>query len=87
MRDCVLCAVLGTDSCNNCTDTINLVDNFPTDLELNEKQCRFTDDKECVILYRYNYNENQEMVVRAQKNIICPVPPNILGKNNILLPH
>lgn len=80
MKECVICQVQNGDGCPECNSTvINLVENLPTDLDPNEKQCRWTDEKDCVILYRYNYDENQELVVYAQNNIVCPEPPNILA--------
>lgn len=38
----------------------------------NEHLCSFYDDEDCLYVYVYSYNENQQLVIRAQKERECP---------------
>ncbi|KAH9643891.1 hypothetical protein HF086_012766 [Spodoptera exigua] len=45
----------------------------------NEHLCSFYDDEDCLYVYVYSYNENQQLVIRAQKERECPKKVPILG--------
>lgn len=84
LRHCVECQAYGTglydkSQCElNCTTfKTEIVDKFRNDDEI--KKCRVPDKAGCIIIFEYTYGENNELIVRAQKEKLCAGPPNVLA--------
>lgn len=66
--------------CPNCTLFPIIVEGkLEANETLNEHLCSFYDDEDCLYLYVYSYDENQRLVIRAQKERECPKKVFILG--------
>ncbi|XP_035436048.2 integrin beta-PS [Spodoptera frugiperda] len=87
-KDCVLCEVHkrgplykpDTDTCGDCAlYPIIEEGKIEANESRNEHLCSFYDDEDCLYVYVYSYNENQQLVIRAQKERECPKKVPILG--------
>ncbi|KAJ8954366.1 hypothetical protein NQ318_011039 [Aromia moschata] len=86
LRHCVECQAYQTgaynqDECKiNCTAFLTqVVDKFDDNDDSDIKKCRVPDKMGCIIIFEYTYDENKELVVRAQKERLCAGPPNVLA--------
>ncbi|KAF9802381.1 hypothetical protein SFRURICE_009063 [Spodoptera frugiperda] len=87
-KDCVLCEVHkrgplykpDTDTCGDCA-LFPIIEEgkIEANESRNEHLCSFYDDEDCLYVYVYSYNENQQLVIRAQKERECPKKVPILG--------
>lgn len=87
-KDCVLCEVHKRGplfneedgSCGNCT-LFPIIEEGKVEANetRNEHLCNFYDDEDCLYVYVYSYNEAQRLVIRAQKERVCPKKVPILG--------
>ncbi|XP_063821699.1 integrin beta-PS [Ostrinia nubilalis] len=66
--------------CGNCAlHPIIVEGKLEANETLNEHLCSFYDDEDCLYLYVYSYDENQRLLIRAQKERECPKKVFILG--------
>ncbi|RVE40920.1 hypothetical protein evm_014430 [Chilo suppressalis] len=90
-KDCVQCEAhnrgplynpdeVEGNRCPNCTLFPIIVEGkLEANETLNEHLCSFYDEEDCLYLYVYTYDENQRLVIRAQKERECPKKVFILG--------
>lgn len=88
LRHCVECQAYKTGTydeseCNiKChafvTNVVEKIDEENIDEDV--KICRTPDNSGCTILFQYTYDENKELIVKAQKYKICSEIVNVFGK-------
>ncbi|KAL4702519.1 hypothetical protein ACJJTC_001404 [Scirpophaga incertulas] len=90
-KDCVQCEAhkrgplynseeIESRRCGNCTLYPIIVEGkLEANETLNEHLCSFYDDEDCLYLFVYSYDENQRLLIRAQKDRECPKKVFILG--------
>nr|XP_021181179.2 integrin beta-PS isoform X2 [Helicoverpa armigera] len=80
-KDCVLCEVhkrgdlynADRDDCGTCAYFPIIEEGkIEANESRNEHLCSFYDEEDCLFVYVYSYNDNQQLVIRAQKERECP---------------
>ncbi|RZC33867.1 integrin beta-PS, partial [Asbolus verrucosus] len=86
LRDCVECqtyesGVYNKDECKaNCTRfATEIVEKIESEQDENVKICTIVDDEGCTFKFQYEYGNNEELKVKAEKEKFCPAPPNVLA--------
>lgn len=87
LSSCVECRVFGTDiSESECElkcgkHRINITEDFDTNvINANEKLCYYPDNSGCTFVFKYIYDDNNELEIIVQRRKKCSVQVNILGK-------
>ncbi|KAJ8947984.1 hypothetical protein NQ314_008519 [Rhamnusium bicolor] len=86
LRHCVECQAYQTGiyDKNECkmkcmAFSTTIVETFYDENDDNIKKCRVPGKAGCIIIFEYTYDENKELIVRAQKEKLCAGPPNVLA--------
>jgi integrin beta 1 len=86
LRPCVECQAYKSgpyneDHCrSNCTTFLTeIVDKLENKEDSNVKTCTLVDEKDCTFVFQYEYGDNKELKVVAERKKVCREPPNVLA--------
>jgi integrin beta 1 len=87
LRPCVECQAYKSGPYNeeqcrsNCTTFLTeIVDKLENKEDSNVKTCTLVDEKDCTFVFQYEYGDNKELKVVAERKKVCREPPNVLGE-------
>lgn len=87
LRPCVECqvyksGVYNQDECKaNCTNFLTeVVDKIDNHQDSDVKTCTIVDDNDCTFVFQYEYLDEKQLRVVAEKEKVCRGPPDVLGE-------